>query len=141
DLAVFSWWLRALADEEIDDPRLADRYRANVEVPTLVPESLPVIAPLDRKIPRLAKVRYDTLHRHLRAHLPELAGVGDDFPSPERFAELEFRWLDFLLVGGGRMLLVHGPGRSGVHVFWLDRTGFVKSAYWAADPFPEHVVQ
>ena len=30
-----------------------------------------VIAPAERVIPRLAKVRYDTLHQHLRAHLPD----------------------------------------------------------------------
>jgi len=141
DLAVFSWWLRTLGDEEIDDPRLADRYRAHVEVPTLEPEALPLIAPDERKIPRLAKVRYDALYKHLRAHLPELRTVGDDFPSPERLEELEFRWLDFVLIGGGRMLLVHGPSRQGVHLFWLDATGFVKSAYYPADSFPAHVIQ
>src|SRR6185437_1466844 len=87
DLAVFHWWLKALSDDEIDAGRLADRYRTNVEVPTLAADELPVIAPPDRRIPRLAKVRYDTLHKHLRAHLPELRDVGADFPSPERFAE------------------------------------------------------
>lgn len=141
ELPVFHWWLKSLADDEIDEPRLADRYRSHVEVPTLYPEALPVIAPPDRKLPRLVKVRYDTLYKHLRAHLPELRSVGDDFPSPERLDELHFKWLDFKLLGGGRMLLIHGPSEHGVHLFWLDRGGFVKSAYYPADAFPEHVVQ
>lgn len=141
DLAVFQWWLKSLSDEEIDQARLGARYRAHVEVPTLDPESLPVIAPADRRLPRLAKVRYDLLYKHLRAHLPELRSVGDDFPSPERIDELAFKWLDFVLLGGGRMLLIHGPSAQGVHLFWLDLGGFVKSAYYPADKFPEHVVQ
>jgi hypothetical protein len=140
-LAVFHWWLKSLADEEIDAPKLADRYRAYVEVPTARPEELPVIAPPDRKLPRLGKVRYDTLHKYLRAHLPELRSVGDDFPSPERLDDLGFHWLDFVLVGDGRMLLMHGPTSQGVHLFWLDTTGFVKSAYYAADAFPAHKVE
>lgn len=141
DLAVFHWWLKALSDEEIDKGRLADRYRTHVEVPTFDADALPVIAPADRRLPRLAKVRYDLLYKHLRAHLPEFRDVGADFPSPERFEEMGFRWLDFLLLGGGRMLLMHGPGAEGVHLFWLDVRGFVKSAFYAAERFPEHVVQ
>lgn len=141
DLAIFQWWLKALADEEIDRGRLADRYRTHVEVPTFDAARLPVIAPEDRRIPRLSKVRYDTLYKHLRAHLPELRSVGDDFPSPERFDELGFKSLDFALLGGGRMLLLHGATAEGVHLFWLDASGFVKSAYYPADSFPGHVVQ
>jgi len=141
DLALFQWWLKALSDEEIDRGRLVDRYRTHVEIPTFDAERLPVIAPPDRRLPRLAKVRYDTLYKHLRAHLPELRSVGDDFPSPERFEELGFRWLDFALLGGGRMLLLHGPGREGVHLFWLDAGGFGKAAFYPAERFPEHVVQ
>jgi hypothetical protein len=141
DLAIFHWWLKALSDDEIDKGRLADRYRTHVEVPTFDAERLPVIAPPDRRLPRLAKVRYDTLYKHLRAHLPELRSVGDDFPSPERIEEMGFRWLDFLLLGGGRMLLVHGPGAQGVHLFWLDAAGFAQAAFYPADRFPEHVVQ
>ncbi|AKT35933.1 hypothetical protein [Chondromyces crocatus] len=141
DLAIFHWWLKALSDEEVDKGRLADRYRTHVEVPTFDPERLPVIASADRRLPRLAKVRYDLLYKHLRAHLPELRSVGDDFPSPERFDEMGFRWLDFLLLGGGRMLLLHGPGAQGVHLFWMDLGGFVQSAFYQADAFPEHVVQ
>lgn len=141
DLAVFHWWLKALSDAEIDERRLVDRYRTHVEVPTFDAGALPVLAPPDRRIPRLAKVRYDTLYKHLRAHLPELRTVGEDFPSPERFEELAFKWLDFVLLGGGRMLLVHGPTDRGVHLFWLGSEGFVKAAYYPADAFPAHVVQ
>jgi hypothetical protein len=100
-----------------------------------------VIALPDRRIPRLAKVRYDTLYKHLRAHVPELRSVGDDFPSPERLQEMDFRWLEFVWLGGGRMLLIHGPTDRGVHLFWLDLQGFVKSAYYPADSFPAHIVE
>lgn len=141
DLAVFHWWLKALSDEEIDLRRLADRYRTHVEVPTFDAEGLPVIAAGDRRIPRLAKVRYDTLYKHLRAHVPELRSVGDDFPSPERLDEMGFKALEFVLLGGGRMLLLHGATPQGVHLMWLDAGGFVKSAYYPADTFPAHVVQ
>jgi hypothetical protein len=141
ELAFFHWWLKSLSDEEIDSTRLGDRYRAHVEVPTASPESLPVLAPADRPLPRLREARYDLLYKYLRAHLPELRDLGADFPSPERFAELGFQWLDFLLVGEGRNLLLHGPGSQGVHLFWLDRGGFVKSAFYPADPFPAHKVE
>jgi hypothetical protein len=141
DLAVFQWWLKSLSDEEIDKGRLADRYRTHVEVPTFDPEGVPVFVPSDRRLPRLAKVRYDLLYKHLRAHLPELRSVGDDFPSPERFEEMGFKWLDFVVLGGGRMVLIHGPTDRGVHLFWMDAGGFVKQAYYPADSFPAHVVQ
>ncbi|MGK4008120.1 hypothetical protein WMF31_36215 [Sorangium sp. So ce1036] len=141
DLAIFQWWLKALSDEEIGRGRLADRYRTHVEVPTFDAERLPILAAGDRRIPRLAKVRYDTLYKHLRAHLPELRSVGEDFPSPERFEEMAFKSLEFALLGGGRMLLMHGATADGVHLFWLDASGFVKSAYYPADSFPAHVVQ
>jgi hypothetical protein len=141
ELAIFAWWLKALSDDEIDHQRLVDRYRTHVEVPTFDADALPVVAPPDRRMPRLAKVRYDLLYKHLRAHLPELRSVGDDFPSPERFAELAFKWLDFVWLGGGRMLLLHGPTPEGVHLFWLDAKGFVKAAFYPADSFPAHVIE
>jgi hypothetical protein len=141
DLAIFQWWLKALSDAEIDQGRLGVRYRAHVEVPTFEADALPVLVSADRKIPRLAKVRYDLLYKHLRAHLPELRSVGDDFPSPERFEEMGFKWLDFVVLGGGRMVLIHGPTDRGVHLFWMDAGGFVKQAYYPADAFPAHVVQ
>lgn len=139
-LALFQWWLKALSDDEIDEHRLAARYRLHVEVPTRQPGELPTIAPPDRKLPRLTKVRYDTLYKHLRAHLPELKSLGEHFPSAERFAELDFAWLDFELLGDGRMLLLHGPGSKGVHLFWLDLSGYSCSAYFPADPQPAHTV-
>ena len=140
DLAVFHWWLRSLADGATET--LADRYRALVEIPCATPETLPVLAPPDRRLPRIAKAaRYDVLYKHLKAHLPELRDVGADFPSPERFAELGFKWLDFLLLGGGRMLLVFGPGDKGLHLYWLTAAGFEKGAYWPSDAFPEPIVR
>jgi hypothetical protein len=133
DLAVFHWWLKSLSDAEIERHTLADRYRAHVEEPTFRPDALPQIIAEPRRLPRLAKVRYDTLHKHLRAHLPELKDLGPHFPTAERFAELGFRHLEFLWLGGMRMLLVHGPGANGVHLFWLDAGGFRKAAFYPAD--------
>jgi len=141
DLAVFSWWLRALSDAEIGRGTLAERYRRHVEVPRSTPETLPVLADPERKLPRLKKPRYDTLNRYLKAHLPELRDLGADFPSPERFTEMAFEWLDFTLLGGGRMLLMHGPTDRGIHLFWLDTGGFSKALFLPADAFPEHRVQ
>jgi hypothetical protein len=140
DLAVFHWWLKALADEA--PVSLGDRYRALVEVPCLRVEDLPRVFPEGRKLPRIAKdVRYDVLHKYLRAHLPELRDLGADFPSPERFAEYRFKWLDFDVLGGGRMLLVHGHNEHGAHLFWVGAGGFEKAAFYACDAFPEHVVK
>lgn len=138
DLPVFHWWLKALADPSPDVPAatLADRYRTYVEVPCARPEELPIIAPPDRALPRLAKARYDTFYKYLKAHIPELKDVGDAFPSPERFADLAFDHLSFTLVGGGRMLVVHGPNASGLHAFWLTKAGYEKSAFWPCDAFP-----
>ncbi len=145
ELAVFQWWLKALADAAYDEggrPRhgLAERYRTYVEVPTTAPDELPVLADPARDLPRLARVRYDLLHKYLRAHVPELKDLGADFPAPERFDAYAFQWLELRLVGGGRMLLVYGPGKGGLHAFWLDRGGFQKSALFAADDFPAPVV-
>lgn len=141
DLALLSWLVRALSDEEIGRGLLAERYRLNVEVPTAKPEDLPIIAEPGRRLPRLKQPKYDTLHKYLRAHLPELSDLGGDFPSPERFADMGFSWIDFVLLGGGRMVLMHGPTDAGIHLFWLDRAGFAKAAYYPSDAFPEHVVQ
>lgn len=141
DLAIFQWWLKALSDGEIDRHTLADRYRAYVEMPRATPEALPRIAPPDRRLPRLAKVRYDTLFKHFRAHLPELRDLGADFPSPERFSELGFHWLEFVWLGEGRMLLVHGPTDRGVHLYWLDVAGFAKAAFYPADAVPAHRIE
>lgn len=146
ELAVFQWWLKALADDAYDDaglPRhgLAERYRTYVEVPTVDPQELPVIADASRALPRLAKVRYDLLHKYFKAHLPEVKDLGVDFPSAERFDAYAFQWLDVRLVGDGRMVLVYGPGQGGLHAFWLDRGGFQKSVLFACDAFPEPVVE
>lgn len=150
ELAPLSWFLRALADDAFDDQGaaragLAERHRAYVEVPTTNPDELtPITEP--RALPRLratAKndLRYDVFYKYLKAHLPELRDVGADFPSPERFEAYRFSWLDFVLVGGGRMLVVAGPGEGGLHAFWLDRGGFLKSALFAADAMPEPIVR
>jgi hypothetical protein len=139
-LAVFHWWLRSLADGATQT--LADRYRTLVEVPCARPEDLPLLAPPDRTLPRLHRaVRYDVFYKYLKAHLPEIRDVGPDFPSPERFAEMGFTWLDFVLVGGGRKLLVYGPGAEGLHLFWLDAGGFEKAVYFPSDAFPEPIVR
>lgn len=134
DLPVFHWWLKSLADDAT--ATLGDRYRSHVEVPCARLEDLPVIAPPGRALPRLSKVRYDVFYKYLRAHLPELRDVGEAFPSPERFEDLGFAHLDFTLVGEGRMLVVHGPNKDGLHAYWLTKAGFEKSAFWPSDAFP-----
>lgn len=139
-LPVFHWWLKSLADDATAS--LADRYRAHVEVPCARPEDLPVIAaPEGRSFPRLTKLRYDVFYKYLKAHLPEVKDVGEAFPSPERFTDYELSHLDFALVGGGRMLLVYGPNKDGLHAFWLTKEGFEKSAFWPADPFPAPILK
>jgi len=137
DLTVFAWWLKALSDPEIGRGTLASRYRSHVEVPCLDVSTWPQIVRDDRRLPRLQRPRYDTLYKYLRAHLPELRDLGADFPSPERFAELAFAWVDFVLVGDGRRVILYGPADHGVHVFWLGIAGFVTSAYYPADAMTE----
>lgn len=142
DLAVFHWWLKSLADDGFErGVTLADRYRAHVENPTARPESLPVIAPPDRRLPRLAKPKYDALYKWLKAHLPELRDVGEAFPSPERWDDLAFSRVDFHLVGGGRMLLLAGANAHGLHLLWLTSAGFEKSAFFPCDSFPEPLIE
>lgn len=140
DLPIFHWLLKSLADDA--SASLGDRYRAHVEVPCARPEDLPVIAaPEGRSFPRLSKLRYDVFYKYLKAHLPEIKDVGEAFPSPERFTDFEFAHLDFALVGGGRMLLVYGPNKDGLHAFWLTKEGFEKSAFWPADKFPAPILK
>jgi hypothetical protein len=139
DLAVLQWVLKSLADtpEDARVATLADRYRAHVELPCLDTASLPVlVAGGERRVPRLAKVRYASLHQHLRAHVPEIKDLGEHFPTAERFEAMRFAWLDFVVVGDGRMLLLFGPGEGGAYLFWLTAEGFEKSAHFAADSFP-----
>jgi hypothetical protein len=137
ELAPFQWWLKSLSDAEVEETPLADRYRLHVEVPTSAPEVLPVITP-PRPLPRLKAPRYDSLVKYLQKHLPELPGVGAHFPTPDKLTRMAFHWLDFLLVGGGRMLVIHGPTDDGVHLFWLDASGFASAAYYPADALPPH---
>ena len=139
ELPVFHWWLKSLADDA--SSTLADRYRAHVEVPCAKTEDLPVLADEARKLPRLKRPRYDAFYKYIRAHLPELRDVGADFPSPERFEELRFEHLSFLMVGGGRMVIIHGPNEHGLHAMWLGKSGFEKSAFWPCDKFPEPIVR
>ena len=142
DLAVFHWWLKSLADDAFPaGATLADRYRAHVEIPCARPEELPVLAPAGRALPRLKLPRYDTLYKYLRAHLPELKDVGQDFPSPERFEAYGLKWIDFFLVGQGRMLVLAGASPAGLHLFWLTSAGFEKSAFLPCEAFPEPVVR
>jgi len=143
DLAVFHWWLKSLADDGGDGrgATLADRYRTHVEVPCARPEELPVVVAGERSLPRLKSPRYDTLHKYLRAHLPELRDLGVDFPSPERFDAFELRWLEARVLGGGRMVLLAGASPHGLHLFWLGAAGFEKSAFFPAEAFPDPVVR
>jgi hypothetical protein len=138
DLAVLQWWLKSLSDESFDRGiTLADRYRAYVENPCAKPEDLPVIAPPDRRLPRLVRPSYDILHKWTKAHLPEMRDVGEHFPSPERWADFAFASVEAFLVGGGRMLILAGANAHGLHVMWLTSAGFEKSAFFPCDAFPE----
>lgn len=141
ELAPFSWWLRAMADDEIGKGTLADRYRTHVEEPTLDAESWPVFIDPDKRLPRLSRPRYDLLVKYLETHLPELRDLGEHFPSPQRFEELAFKWLEPRVVGGGRAIVLHGPGEKGVHLFWLTKAGFTKAMFFEADEVPEHQVR
>jgi hypothetical protein len=138
DLAVFHWWLKSLADSRVT---IADRYRALVEIPTFDPSVLRVIADPGRRLPRLAKSPYPMLHQYLRANLPELRGVGEHFPSTERWDEYHFKWVDFTLLGEGRMLLIHGQTAIGAQLFWLTVDGFEKATFFPCDAFPDHRVE
>jgi hypothetical protein len=153
DLAVFHWWLKSLADDVLALPdastetgwtggaTLADRYRTHVEVPCRRPDDLAVLIAGARALPRLKQPTYDLLHKYVRAHLPELRDLGRDFPSPERFSAFGFKWLDFHLLGGGRLVLMAGASPGGLHLFWIGGAGFEKSAFFACDAFPEPVVR
>lgn len=140
ELAIFHWWLKSLADDA-QGTSLADRYRAHVEMPCARPDDLPVIASGDQSMPRLKAPRYDLLHKYLRVHLPEMRDLGEHFPTPERFEAFSFRWMDFYLLGGGRMLLMAAASPGGLHLMWLSAMGFEKSAFYACDPFPDPVVR
>jgi hypothetical protein len=153
DLAIFHWWLKSLADDVLAAPdasadsgwtggaTLADRYRAHVEVPCTRPDDLPVIVAGARSLPRMKQPTYDLLHKYIRAHLPELRDLGEDFPAPDRFTAYAFKWLDFHVLGGGRMVLMAGASKQGLHLFWLGASGFDKSAYFPCDDFPDPVVR
>jgi hypothetical protein len=145
DLAVLQWIVKSLADPEPGAPAatLADRYRTHVEVPCFDASALAVIVAAEgRRIPRLAKVRYASLHQHLRAHVPELRDLGEDFPSAERLEDMQLEWLDVLVVGGGRMVVLFGPSRGGgTHLVWLTAAGFAKSAYFPSDSFPAPILR
>jgi hypothetical protein len=134
DLAAFQWWLKSLSDDAFDGAQtLADRYRTHVEVPTTNVNAFAKITDEPRTLPRLSTVRYDLLYKYLKAHVAEIRDLGRDFPSPERFDEMAFKWLDFALVGDSRMLLIYGPGESGAHLFWVSMMGFEKSAFYPTD--------
>jgi hypothetical protein len=100
-----------------------------------------LVAGPPRALPRLKQPRYDLLYKYLRAHVPELRDLGRDFPSPERFEAFGFRWLDFHVLGGGRMLLLAGASPHGLHLVWLTGAGFEKSALYPCDAFPDPIVR
>lgn len=147
ELAIFQWWLKTLAAAAGDASTvtagvgLAERYRTHVEEPCRDVDAEPILNPSPSSVPRLKKPRYDTLHRLLKAHAPMIRELGADFPSAERFSELELRWIDAHWVGGGRRLLLAGAAKSGLHLFWLGAEGFMKGAFFVTDEFPDPVVR
>jgi hypothetical protein len=150
EIALLQWWLKSLADDALEsDGRdgstsaggLGARYRLHVEEPTRDHQARPRFFDPERKLPRMAKVRYDLFYKYLKTHLPELRDVGTSFPSPERFDEMGFSWLDFLVLGEGRALLVYGLGVAGLHLFWMGPEGFEKALFYPADSFPAPLVR
>jgi hypothetical protein len=154
DLAVFHWWLKSLTDEALPPEQregaepapakaatLADRYRSHVEVPCARSEDLPILVRGERTLPRLKEPTYDRLHKFLRAHLPELRDLGRDFPTAERFASYDFRWIQFHTLGGGRVVMMAAASPHGLHLFWLGAEGFEKSVFVACDVFPDPIVR
>jgi hypothetical protein len=136
-LPVFHWWLRSLADAELGRVTLGDRYRMYVEEPMFRAEALPILARAEHTFPKATKTSYDIFFKYLKAHAPEIRDVGTDFPSPERFVDLKLKWFSAEWVGAGRMLLVYGQNQDGLHLFWLDGSGFRKGAFVACETFPE----
>lgn len=132
ELAPFSIWLGVFSGAEIDRATLGDRYRTLVEAPTFDGDALPRWT-TPRELPRLKAPRYDLLVKYLQAHLPEVKDLGAHFPGKERFGELAFHTLDFLVVGDGRALVMHGPRDTGIQLFWIGADGFEKSFYLEAD--------
>jgi hypothetical protein len=134
ELSVFQWWLKSLSDDEVDRCPLGDRYRTYVEVPCFDGQSMPVLGDPRRPIPKLSRPRYDQVIKHLQQHAPAIQSPGPDFPPPDRFASMKLSSLEFRWVGGGRMLLAHGPAPShGVHLFWLNGDGFLKAAFYPSE--------
>ncbi len=140
ELAPLSWLLHALSDAEIGSDSLAKRYDSLVKNPCFDWDAEPVWVPADRRLPKLAKVRYDALYKHLRAHLPELRDVGEAFPSPERFDAYQFKALEFMVLNG-KQVLIYGLGAGGFHAFWMGPQGFLKSVHVACDDFPAPVLR
>ncbi len=141
ELAVLSWWLRALADDAFDDAGavragLAERYRAYVEVATARPDSLEPLRAAARAAAAEERQIRCILQVHPRARA-RAARRGRGLPVTRALRRVPISVARFLLVGGGRMLVVCGPGEGGLHAFWLDRGGFLKSALFAADAMPE----
>jgi hypothetical protein len=136
-LPVFHWWLRSLSDSEIGRFTLGDRYRTYVEEPLFDASSLSVLAKELRDFPKATKTSYDIFFKYMKAHAPEIRDVGADFPTPERFSDMKLKWFSAMWIGAGRMLLVFGQNQDGLHMFWLGKEGFRKSAFLPCDVFPE----
>jgi len=140
ELAPFSWLLRS-SESGASSPiaSLADRYRTYVEVPTTDAMTWPTWL-VPRALPSLVRPTYSTFYKYLRAHLIELRDVGADFPSPERFGELRFASLAFVIVGEGRALVMYGVGKQGLSAFWFGPSGFTRALYVPCDPTSSVVV-
>lgn len=128
-IAPFSWLLKSLADDAIDDAPLAWRWGVHVVMAGDDPATWPVITAAKR-LPTLKAPAYDLFVKYLQTHLAALRDVGDGFPSAAEFTAKRYVSLGFEALHGGRVLALHGQvpatgdGASTVEVMWLGAQGY-----------------
>jgi hypothetical protein len=132
----FQWMLKHLDDREIDQSRLADRFRMHVEFATADVESYPKVVSVS-KLPRLdggnGPIDYDLLVKYLHKHLPSLTDLGPLFPSITEFHAIGYRSMGWEVFHDGRVVAVHAlftppdvdphESKSTVDVYWFTAQG------------------
>ena len=158
DLAIFHWWLKSLADDAMGAPgeavataaadsgwtggaTLADRYRAHVEVPCMRPEDLPAFVAGPAIAPAPAPAALRPLAQVPPRAPARAARPGRDFPAPESIHRVRVQWLDFLVLGGGRMVLMAGASPAGAAPLLAGFARLREERFFACDAFPDPVVR